>query len=465
MDPTGAAVRLVLRREQVPRPALAPAAPRRLGLHRLANGDDHAGHEHRRPVPLLRCRGHCARAARSRSSSSASATSRRRRSSRSTRRTSATRRAPTIDQTMIVGLGQAFDGTDPITVTNAPGLDPEHAANPACFQCHWSLDPMARFFRSNLTMNYSQQQDPAQIAMPGTFLFDSVVANGETSLYYLAEPDRGAPATSRPPGRCKLCGWANSGSCLANDPEVQRVAQVFASSNYNWNTLVHELFTSPLVTYASPTLYDADQRRRRPDRATRAALRDARQSTRPRRRLRLRRHPAAVRERRRDEHAPEPALLQLQRTIPPSRRATLRRRATDGCPSSGPCRSRLRSFPTDGYSRGVAAPLYINGADPFWRSSVEQICAYVADLVVDAGATLALFERDAGVGHDVDRQHGARPHGPRLESRRAAHLDPDEPLHVRDGRRHYADGLPSSRPSPRLACRPGSRQSGNERRI
>jgi hypothetical protein len=34
----------------------------------------------------------------------------------------------------------------------------------------------------------------------------------------------------------------------------------------------------------------------------------------------------------------------------------------------------------------VAKALYINGADPFYRSSVEQICAYVADQVVDAGA-------------------------------------------------------------------------------
>jgi hypothetical protein len=30
----------------------------------------------------------------------------------------------TINQTMIVGLGQAFDGSDPITMQNAPGLDP-----------------------------------------------------------------------------------------------------------------------------------------------------------------------------------------------------------------------------------------------------------------------------------------------------------------------------------------------------
>ena len=36
----------------------------------------------------------------------------------------------TINQTMIVGLGQAFDGSDTITVKDAPGLVPDHAGNP-----------------------------------------------------------------------------------------------------------------------------------------------------------------------------------------------------------------------------------------------------------------------------------------------------------------------------------------------
>jgi hypothetical protein len=57
-----------------------------------------------------------------------------------------------------------------------------------------------------------------------------------------------------------------------------------------------------------------------------------------------------------------------------------------GCANPGPVPPAAAQLPVEGYSRGVAQPLYINGPDPFWRSSVEQICAYVADLVVDAGA-------------------------------------------------------------------------------
>ncbi len=291
-----------------------------------------------------------------------------------------------IDQTMIVGLGQAFDGTDAITVSNPPGLDPEHAANPACFQCHWSLDPMARFFRSNLTMNYSQQQDAAQIGVPGTFLFDGVVASGGTSLYYLASQIAAHPNFKTAWTR-KLCGWANSGSCLASDPEVQRVAQVFASSNYNWNTLVHELFTSPLVTYASSTLTTQTNGvvvpivRRAQLCATlgnRLGIDDV---------CGFEDIPLQFGSGGGTSTLPSPPFCNCNDDPAVTASNPAAPCNTNGCPKFGPLPLAASQLPTDGYSRGVAAPLYINGADPFWRSSVEQICAYVADRVVDTGSS------------------------------------------------------------------------------
>jgi hypothetical protein len=51
----------------------------------------------------------------------------------------------------------------------------------------------------------------------------------------------------------KLCYYANSESCDASDPEVQRVAQVFKDSGYDFFTLVKELFSSPLVTGTAKT--------------------------------------------------------------------------------------------------------------------------------------------------------------------------------------------------------------------
>jgi hypothetical protein len=51
----------------------------------------------------------------------------------------------------------------------------------------------------------------------------------------------------------KLCRLANSASCAVDDPEFQRIAQTFRDSNYDFKLLVRELFSSPLVTFASAT--------------------------------------------------------------------------------------------------------------------------------------------------------------------------------------------------------------------
>jgi hypothetical protein len=292
----------------------------------------------------------------------------------------------TIDQTMIVGLGQGFDGTDAITVANPPGLDPQHAANPACFQCHWNLDPMARYFRSNLTMNYSQQQDAAQIAVPGTFLFDGVVANGGTSLYYLASQIAAHPRF-KTAWTLKLCGWANSGACLASDPEVARVAQVFASSNYSWNTLVHELFTSPLVTYAAPTLTTQTNGIIVP------IVRRAQLCTTLSNRLGLNDVcgyadiPLQFGSGGGTSMLPSPPFCNCSNDPAATSNTPPAACNSGGCFKPGPIPPAAAELPVDGYSRGVPQPLYINGPDPFWRSSVEQVCAYVADRVVDAGAS------------------------------------------------------------------------------
>jgi hypothetical protein len=284
----------------------------------------------------------------------------------------------TINQTMIVGLGRSFDGVDPVTVKNAPGLDPKHAANPACLQCHWSIDPMARFFRSNLTMNYSTQQDPAEIAVPGTFLFGGVTGNADTSLYYLANQIASHPQF-KTAWTLKLCAWANSSSCVAADPEVQRIADAFAASSYDWNKLVHELFTSPLVTDASPTLTTTTSGTVVPI-ARRAQLCTTLSS-----RLGLTDVcgydviPLQFGSGGGTSALPSPPFCSCSNdpAVPPA--------PCGSCVDPGPLPPAAAQLPTDGYSRGVAAALYINDPDPFYRSSVEQICAYVADKVVDAG--------------------------------------------------------------------------------
>ncbi len=264
----------------------------------------------------------------------------------------------TINQTMIIGLGQGFDGTDAITVKDAPGLVPEHTVNPVCFQCHWSLDPMKRFFRSNFTLNYSSQADKTQTAIPGTFLFDDAVDHGST-MY-----DLGKQIAIHPKFKTawtqKLCAWANSGVCLADDPELIRVAGVFAASNYNWNALVHELFTSPLVTYSAGT------KTTQTNGAPVAIARRAQLCATLGNRLGL------------------PDVCGLKALQAGSC-------ATDCPPHGNNVPSIATNLPSDGYSRGAVSALYVNNPDPFYRSSVEQICALLADQVVDATGGTSLF--------------------------------------------------------------------------
>lgn len=254
-----------------------------------------------------------------------------------------------INQTMIIGLGQAFDGSDAVTTKNAPGLDPVHAGDPFCFSCHWSLDPMARFFRSNFTLNFSTQQDPTQTSITGTFLFDDAVAPGH------AMSDLATQIASHPNFKTawtqKLCQWANSNTCQLSDPELVRVAGVFANSNYSWASLVRELFTSPLVTYASATA--TTQTNGAPVTVARRVQLCATLGN----RLGL---------------GDVCGLGALQAGS-----------CSTNCPAPGGVPPIAAQLPSDGYSRGAVSALYVNEPDPFFRSAVEQICALVADMVVD----------------------------------------------------------------------------------
>jgi hypothetical protein len=279
----------------------------------------------------------------------------------------------TINQTMIVGLGQAFDGSDPITVMDAPGLAPEHAANPACFTCHWSLDPMKRFFRSNFTLNYSAQLDPAQIAIPGTFLFGGAVDHGPT-MYDLGKQIAMHPRFKVAWTR-KLCAWANSGECLDDDPELIRVADVFAKNNYDWSALVHELFTSPLVTYTSRTATTDENG------APVAIARRAQLCATIGNRLGL------------------PDVCGLSELQAGSC-------ATDCPPKGNNVPSIATNLPSDGYSRGAVSALYVNDPDPFYRSSVERICALVADQVVDVTGAASLYASADPTKAIADMVHG-----------------------------------------------------------
>src|SRR6185369_16372961 len=93
-----------------------------------------------------------------------------------------------------------------------------------------------------------------QDAVPATATFTvngspPVTGNGVGDLAVaLATHERFAVAWAQ-----KLCRLANSTSCSETDPEFQRVVAAFKASNHDFSTLVRELFSSPLVTFAADT--------------------------------------------------------------------------------------------------------------------------------------------------------------------------------------------------------------------
>ena len=159
----------------------------------------------------------------------------------------------TMNQTLIVALGASVDGTDPTAPpTNPPpGLDTVHAAGGACAHCHVTLDPTRSIFAASYSWNYHDQLDTSWSGQPGEFIFQGVV-QPVTSM-----ADLGSTLAAHPFFAAawveKLCTYANSGPCDAADPEFQRLVSLFQGSNYSWNTLVAELFASPLTTNATPT--------------------------------------------------------------------------------------------------------------------------------------------------------------------------------------------------------------------
>ena len=163
----------------------------------------------------------------------------------------------TINQSLIVGLNHALDGTDTARPLSEAAVDPVHApAGSACFGCHETLDPMRQFFRHDYSLAFAPQTDPNQIKMPGQFAFDGVSVSGGNIAVLgtsLADHPRFARAWAQ-----KLCAYANSAPCSDSDPELLRIAGVFASSRYDWTTLVVEMFSSPLVTYAAATQSGTD---------------------------------------------------------------------------------------------------------------------------------------------------------------------------------------------------------------
>jgi len=162
----------------------------------------------------------------------------------------------TTSQTLISALGEALSPADPTQPIRLDGLDAVHApTSSSCYGCHQFLDPMRGYFSSEFSINYQATSTPS--TYQPSLAFHGVRLDGgglEGFAAALANHPLFASAWVQ-----KLCYFANSQGCDPNDPEVSRVAKLFADSGFDFLTLVKELFSSPLVTGASATQSNSAQ--------------------------------------------------------------------------------------------------------------------------------------------------------------------------------------------------------------
>lgn len=261
----------------------------------------------------------------------------------------------TLNQTLIVALGAQVDGTDSTVTPGSPppGLDTVHAGGGACYACHQTLDPLRSIFSATYSWNYHSQLDAALAAQPGLFSFRGVVMPvgtvGDLGTLLAQHPLFG-PAWAQ-----KLCSYANSAPCAADDPEFQRVVAAFRDSGYGWNTLVSELLSSPITTNASATTTYA-----RNGEVIAVARRD---------------HLCAAL----NSRLGFTDVCGIDATSKKQQRATIPQIVS--------------GFPSDGYGRGSTEPVLPNAPTLFYRAGIENLCTAISASVID----VATAKRDPGV--------------------------------------------------------------------
>jgi hypothetical protein len=253
----------------------------------------------------------------------------------------------TTNQTLIVGLGAAVDGTDATHPSTTPGLDAAHASGPACFSCHQTLDPTRSILASAFSWSYHNQTEASFASQGGMFAFQGVtktVSSLDDFGNVLATHPLFAQAWAQ-----KLCYYANSRKCDAADPELQRIVDVFKASKYSWSTLVRELLSSPITTNAKATKTLSD----------------------------------------------EGEVIAVSRRDHLCAALDVRLGFTDLCGLKGAAlkgkqaaaiTAIVSGLPSDGYGRGSIAPVLPNAPSLFYRAGTENICEAVSQLVIDAAA-------------------------------------------------------------------------------
>ena len=283
----------------------------------------------------------------------------------------------TMNQTLLAALGQSFTSDNNLTPLSEVGLASSHTTTSGeCYGCHKSLDPMRMFFGNQYDFNdrndfvanpFSGSQPNPRPAAPlqAGFAFADVNWASPSSGTSMADlgplllqatdqdtTDAGGPLPLFALSVAQqLCFWGNSNACSPSDPAFRGVVADFVSSNYNFPSLVKELFSSALMTGAAATAtYPADSA----GNAT-VPISISRQA-----------HLCAALSNRMGVSD----VCALQAAVPTSAQSTTLTIAG--------------SVAADAFSRGSQTPVTPAYPDLFYRAATEELCENVAKLVVDA---------------------------------------------------------------------------------
>lgn len=249
-----------------------------------------------------------------------------------------------VNQTMIVATGSQFDGNDTTESPQTPGIDTEHAGNPACFSCHRLLDPTRAIFSATYTWNFAPATDVKLVSEKGLFNFLGVT-QPVGNIYEFADVLASHPAVAAGWTQ-KLCQYVRSAPCDPEDPEFKKLADNF-DHNGSWSTLVHDLMMSPMVTnLARSTTYASSGE--------------------------------VVAVSRRDHLC---AALDARLKLHDACGQTAALGARTGIANTPAI---VAGLPSDGYGRGSTAANLPNNPTLFFAAGVENICANVAQQLIDA---------------------------------------------------------------------------------
>jgi hypothetical protein len=293
----------------------------------------------------------------------------------------------TTNQALIVGLGRSFDDSGTTLQVNENSSDSMHVQpNTACYGCHHTLDPMRDFFRETYSLSYfTQYAAEATLPPTGTFAVEggpAVTGNGVRAFAQaMAQHPAFAAAWTQ-----KLCAFANSSPCDDSDPEFLRIAQAFADSKFSWKTLVRELMSSPLVTFAA---------------STKTAVTNGVIISIARR---------------------EALCASLEERLGLVDLCSLRGPLPAGAAMGGinQIRSRARNLalaiPGGGYARGDTTPLLPHDSNLFFSGSTENLCQVLAERLVDQPAGQMKFisiDREPAIANMISMLMGLPPGDPR----------------------------------------------------